>query len=68
MGNRPIQLLRLRTDHPAAPVVVERPNGEVMAVADTVAEGKFLMRVVQGSLRSLPDRRQGRNAFWPPAA
>ena len=68
MGNRPIQLLRIRTDHPAAPVVIERPNGEVLATADTLAEGRMLVRVIQAGLRSLPDRRFGRLSFRPPAA
>ena len=68
MGNRPLQLLRIRTDHPAAPVVVERPNGEVLATADSLAEGHFLVRVIQGGLRTLPDPRHRRNAVQPPAA
>ncbi len=68
MGNRPIQLLRLRTDHPAAPVVIERPNGEILATAETLDEGHALVRVIQAGLRSLPDRRSGRMSFRPPAA
>lgn len=68
MGNRPLQLLRLRTDHPAAPVVVERPNGEILATADTLAEGHLLVRIIQGGLRTLPDHRHRRTAFPPPAA
>ncbi|MHB1414455.1 MAG: hypothetical protein ACYC1C_04315 [Chloroflexota bacterium] len=68
MANRPIQLMRFRTDSPLAPIVIERPNGEVLATADTMAEARFMARVIQGSLRTLPDRRLSDSASLPPAA
>ena len=60
--------MRFRTGHPIAPVVIEKPDGEVLATADSLPEARALARVIQAGLRAFIDRRHGRYAFRPPAA